>query len=98
MRMFGALKKAMDLIAAELIQGSEKERDTSSIKDRSMLGMLGEGGSFAYIFSRAWCGVSVRGRTEDASFKMLQDEIVSQARMLELLIVISGLNGNIDCL
>ncbi|KAF8334402.1 cytochrome P450 [Amanita rubescens] len=64
MRMFGALKKAMDLIATELIQSSETERDTSSIKDRSMLGML------------------VRGRTEDASFKMLQDEIVSQNILL----------------
>ena len=42
MRMFGALKKATDVIAAELIQSSENERDTSSIKDRSMLGMLGE--------------------------------------------------------
>ncbi len=53
MRMFGALKKAMDVIAAELIHSSEKERDTSSIKDRSMLGMLGERESVAYMFSRA---------------------------------------------
>lgn len=53
MRMFGALKKAMDVIAAELIQNSEKERDTSSIKDRSMLGMLGERVTVAYMFACA---------------------------------------------
>jgi len=41
--MYGALRKACGEIAYELIKTSEKERDgANNVKDRSMLGMLGE--------------------------------------------------------
>lgn len=42
-RMYAALKQACGEIAYDLIKNSEKERDgADNVKDRSILGMLGE--------------------------------------------------------